>query len=73
MCGIVGVVGEGSGDPGLLARMAGLIAHRGPDDQGAWIDEQAKIGFGHRRLSIVDLSPYRHQPMQSADGHYVLL
>jgi len=52
--------------------MAGALAHRGPDDQGVWIDEEAGVGFGHRRLSIVDLSPAGHQPMVSRSGRYVL-
>jgi len=42
--------------------MASSIAHRGPDDAGVWRDAAAGIGFAHRRLSIVDLSPLGHQP-----------
>jgi asparagine synthase (glutamine-hydrolysing) len=56
----------------LLAAMADALAHRGPDDQGVWADEEAGVGFGHRRLSIVDLSPAGHQPMASRDGRFVL-
>jgi len=52
--------------------MVGSLAHRGPDDQGLWVDSEAGIGLAHRRLSIVDLSPHGHQPMQSADGRFVL-
>ncbi len=51
--------------------MADAIAHRGPDDEGYWIDPDAEIGLGHRRLSIVDLSANGHQPMTSVDGRYV--
>ena len=52
--------------------MAGEICHRGPDDEGVWIDETAGIALSHRRLSIVDLSPLGHQPMTSKTGRYVL-
>jgi asparagine synthase (glutamine-hydrolysing) len=52
--------------------MTDPIAHRGPDDQGVWIDAEAGVGLGHRRLSIVDLSPLGHQPMRSNDGRWVL-
>ena len=73
MCGIAGLFcASGAPDAGLLRRMAGSILHRGPDDEGIWIDEDAGIGFGHRRLAIVDLSPQGHQPMASHDGRYVL-
>ncbi|MEO6581759.1 MAG: asparagine synthetase B, partial [Sphingomicrobium sp.] len=72
MCGIAGILGVGAGDPALLRRMTDTIAHRGPDDEGVWIDAEAGVGLGHRRLAIVDLSPAGHQPMQSADGRYVV-
>jgi asparagine synthase (glutamine-hydrolysing) len=52
--------------------MTGCLAHRGPDDQGLWIDPEAGIGLGHRRLSIVDLSPLGHQPMHSACERFTL-
>ena len=48
------------------------IAHRGPDDSGTCVDAAAGIALGHRRLSIIDLSPLGHQPMHSADGRYVI-
>jgi asparagine synthase (glutamine-hydrolysing) len=72
MCGITGIVARGALDPSLLSRMAGELGHRGPDDQGVWIDDKAKVGFGHRRLSIVDLSPAGHQPMASSDGRWTV-
>jgi asparagine synthase (glutamine-hydrolysing) len=52
--------------------MASTLAHRGPDDAGVWVDEAAGIALGHRRLSILDLSPEGHQPMVSACGRYVI-
>jgi asparagine synthase (glutamine-hydrolysing) len=52
--------------------MTESIGHRGPDDQGTWIDRENRVALGHRRLSIVDLSPHGHQPMMSRDGRYVL-
>lgn len=77
MCGFVGFLGglavNGlSGDEAMLRRMADTIAHRGPDDAGYWSDREQRIGLGHRRLSIVDLSPAGHQPMPSASGRYVI-
>lgn len=71
MCGIAGIFSAKPVDPALLARMAGAIAHRGPDDQGFWSDDDAGIGFAHRRLSILDLSPEGHQPMHSVDCRFV--
>ena len=72
MCGIAGVLGGPRIDAEIIARMAGALAHRGPDDEGIWIDTEAGIGLGHRRLSIIDLSPAGHQPMHSPAGRYVL-
>ena len=74
MCGIAGfwaAAGRGVDDLKAVAtRMALAIQHRGPDDAGAWADAQAGIALGHRRLSIVDLSPAGHQPM--AIGRWAL-
>ena len=72
MCGIAGLVGDSSRDSALLSRMAGAIAHRGPDDQGIWIDVESGVGLANRRLAIIDLSPHGHQPMHSSNGRYVL-
>lgn len=74
MCGIAGIVTWGAKPASRdeLVRMTTAIAHRGPDDDGVWIDEDAGVAFGHRRLSIIDLSVHGHQPMHSASGRYVL-
>jgi len=53
--------------------MVCAIAHRGPDDSGTWVDAEAGIALGHRRLSIIDLSAEGHQPMPSASGRYVIV
>ena len=75
MCGLAGFVdGAPQGDlQAMVCRMAGQLAHRGPDDSGAWVDAQAGVALGFRRLAIVDLSPAGHQPMVSADGRYVIV
>nr|WP_245613785.1 asparagine synthase (glutamine-hydrolyzing) [Knoellia sinensis] len=53
--------------------MSVAVSHRGPDDSGQWLDADRGVALGHRRLSIVDLSPAGHQPMISADGRWVLV
>ena len=78
MCGIAGFLEQ----PGssfreemerTVLRMADSMRHRGPDDGGAWTDAQAGVALGHRRLSIVDLSPQGHQPMLSHCGRYAIV
>jgi asparagine synthase (glutamine-hydrolysing) len=66
MCGIAGYAGLHR--PEILGPMCDAMAHRGPDDAGIWCDPESGIGFGHRRLSIIDLSPAGHQPMSNRDG-----
>ncbi len=76
MCGIVGFVGgghEAAFAEGRLHAMADAVRHRGPDDAGVWFDPVSRVGFGHRRLSIIDLSPAGHQPMRSHSGRYVIV
>jgi asparagine synthase (glutamine-hydrolysing) len=72
MCGIAGLLTASRIDEAALRRMGDALAHRGPDDAGIWTDPEAGVGFAHRRLAIVDLSPSGHQPMVSADGRFVL-
>jgi asparagine synthase (glutamine-hydrolysing) len=57
----------------LLNRMGNTLAHRGPDDSGAFYDSGAGLGFAFRRLSIIDLSAEGHQPMASASGRYNII
>ncbi len=70
MCGIAGIYHYGEPDRaidrGLLVRMTRTLEHRGPDDEGFYV--HGNLGFGHRRLSIVDLSPTGAQPMSNEDG-----
>lgn len=74
MCGIAGIVTwrPSQALAPELKRMTDPITHRGPDDWGAWTDDEAGIGLGQRRLSIIDLSPQGHQPMLSASGRWVM-
>jgi len=73
MCGIAGFIGECQQPLVSLKEMAKAIYHRGPDDQGVWFDEQCGIGLAHTRLSILDLSPAGHQPMESISGQYMMV
>ncbi len=72
MCGITGIFnfnGEPA-SPVILSKMAGAIAHRGPDGEGFYTD--GCMGLGHRRLAILDLSPAGHQPMMTQDRRYTI-
>ena len=61
MCGIAGF--QGRFDPALLSAFADALSHRGPDDSGEWYSSRSQVGLAHRRLSIIDVSPLGHQPM----------
>jgi asparagine synthase (glutamine-hydrolysing) len=65
VCGIAGFAGEG--DHSTLKAMDDAITHRGPDAEGLWHDDAARVHLGHRRLSIVDVAGGQ-QPMWTADG-----
>lgn len=65
MCGITGFIGKGSVED--LKRMTNALIHRGPDEEGLWIDENKGAFLGHRRLSILDVAD-GHQPMWTRDG-----
>jgi asparagine synthase (glutamine-hydrolysing) len=69
MCGIAGwIVASGHRGPDQLQAMADLIAHRGPDDRGTFVDREQGVALAHNRLSIIDLSSAGHQPMPNEDG-----
>lgn len=71
MCGIVGY--SGSFAETLIPAMLDKIRHRGPDDSGVFIAQNSKIGLGHVRLSIIDLSADGHQPMTNENGSIKLV
>ena len=75
MCGVAGGIFPGTtaaNREGLLQSMVLRLVHRGPDDQGIWVDPHSGLGLGHRRLSVIDLTPEGHQPMASPSGRYII-
>jgi asparagine synthase (glutamine-hydrolysing) len=76
MCGIAGLLRPGGGHDSALAghaeRMADALRHRGPDAGGVWTNAAAGVAFGHRRLSILDLSEAGAQPMRSDCGRFAV-
>ena len=70
MCGIAGYIGKNKVDKDMFNHMVDIIEYRGPSDRGVYFD--ANIALGHRRLSIIDLSPAGHQPYEYLD-RYVLV
>jgi asparagine synthase (glutamine-hydrolysing) len=73
MCGLTGILSSSSSNEisKNIIKMTSPIKHRGPDDNGIWTEEN--IGFGHRRLSVLDLSVSGAQPMHSKCGRYVIV
>ena len=73
MCGIAGIItsdkNELSGE--ILKKMTDVLSHRGPDGEGFWISPDEGVGFGHTRLSIIDLSPSAAQPMHYKDRYVI--
>ncbi|MCZ2458459.1 MAG: asparagine synthase (glutamine-hydrolyzing) [Chitinophagales bacterium] len=74
MCGIAGII---SSDPDKvtslrLKQMTGSLAHRGPDGEGFWINDDSTVGLGHRRLSIIDLSDAASQPMAFMGRYHII-
>ena len=69
MCGIVGQINKNAPiNPGILEKMRDTLYHRGPDDSGLYISHDKLTGLGHRRLSLLDLSPLGKQPLANEDG-----
>ena len=75
MCGIVGWWNKTQEpvDRAALTRFTNSVAHRGPDGSGIYVDDNAGLGLGHRRLSILDASHAGHQPMQYRNGRYSIV
>jgi len=78
MCGITGFIDFNCDKPKdvlqrQIAAMTDTLVSRGPDDSGAWVDERLGLALGHRRLSVIDLSPEGHQPMVSPNGRYIIV
>jgi asparagine synthase (glutamine-hydrolysing) len=76
VCGIAGSVAFDRVDRDEMlaevARMVAAVRHRGPDGEGIWRDDDLPVCLGHRRLSIIDLSPSGAQPMESLDGSSII-
>jgi asparagine synthase (glutamine-hydrolysing) len=76
MCGLAGILCRANATADIseiVAAMNGVLSHRGPDAEGTWVDREAGLAFGHRRLSIVDLSPAGSQPMHAFNGRWVAI
>lgn len=74
MCGISGILKFNKFvSLETIKQMTDSIAHRGPDGEGQWVNKTSKIGLGHRRLSILDLSDTAGQPMHSSCGRYTIV
>jgi len=74
MCGINGLVSENAtASDAFFDTLRDRLHHRGPDDAGAWRSPCGRVQLGHRRLSILDLSPAGHQPMLSVSGRYAMV
>ena len=77
MCGIAGILDPTASTSAdrlgaLASTMASSLEHRGPDDSGLWVDADAGVAFGHRRLAVIDLGPGGAQPMVSSGGRWVM-
>ncbi|MEN6348211.1 MAG: asparagine synthase (glutamine-hydrolyzing) [Syntrophomonas sp.] len=78
MCGIAGFLNSRKNYSNeqidmIINNMSAQLKHRGPDSGGFWVDAEAGIALGHRRLAIIDLSPEGNQPMVSNSGRYIVV
>ena len=73
MCGINGILGNKKNIEENISRMNSVIEHRGPDAEGIWTSDDKSVAFGHRRLSIIELSEKGAQPMVSTSGEYTIV
>lgn len=74
MCGIAGIVAlkNSTASFQVVKKMTDVLSHRGPDGEGHWINEDATVGLGHRRLSIIDLTNSAAQPMHYMDRYIMV-
>ncbi len=73
MCGIAGIISKSKVERSVVKKMTDTIAHRGPDGEGFWFNDNNTLGLGHRRLSIIDLSDNGKQPMHYLEGRYTII
>jgi asparagine synthase (glutamine-hydrolysing) len=75
MCGIAGILSfaQKKVEIARIKMMIEALHHRGPDGEGLWLNNDAQIGLGHRRLAIIDLTEKACQPMHYADGRYTIV
>ena len=72
MCGITGIIAKRAFNPAALEAMTARLVHRGPDGEGHWISSDGCVGFGHRRLAIIDTTDGGAQPMTDTSGRYII-
>ena len=74
MCGIAGIISSNTSlvTKENLKKMTDAIAHRGPDGEDFWINDNNAVGLGHRRLAIIDLSSAAAQPMHYLDRYTIV-
>jgi asparagine synthase (glutamine-hydrolysing) len=74
MCGIAGIIQSNKAgyNKDHLKSMTDALAHRGPDEEGLWQNDSGNVLFGHRRLSIIDLSDAGHQPMHYLQRYTII-